>query len=292
MDKVITILVMLFTTLSYSQEGISGQTNIPFTLSPDGHIIIQAKVNGIEGNFIFDTAAGINLLTKEFADKIKGLEKTHHFTTGHRATGEEIRSDLWYSKILEIGGFEIKNEVVTVYDIEFPLDGLISLTPFIDTPITIDFDNKVLSVESHSSLKDRILNKAFEMPLQISNGSGYDLGIKTKVQLRDKLTLNVKLDSGAGSDVYKFNSIYMKNLGIDSTRLEREYRKSYFKPEEGNMHYFATVDKMGDSHKNVAVTDFKATFIDGLIYEGIMGIDWIGNVITIDIPNKRLIVQK
>src|SRR5690606_30355867 len=241
MTKAIATIFILISTLTYSQQKINEQINIPFTMTPDGHIIISAKVNGIKGKFVFDTGAGMNLLTKEFADKIEDLEKTHHFTTGHRATGEEIRSDLWYSKILEIGGFEIKNEVVTVYDIEFPLDGLISLTPFIDTPITIDFDNKVLSVESHSSLKDRILNKAFEMPLQISNGSGYDLGIKTKVQLRDKLTLNVKLDSGAGSDVYKFNSIYMKNLGIDSTRLEREYRKSYFKPEQGNMHYFATV---------------------------------------------------
>lgn len=172
MERVISTLLILLTTLTYSQEKPTEQINIPFTLSPNGHIIVKAKVNGIEGKFVFDTGAGMNLLTKEFADKINDLEITHHFTTGHRATGEEIQSDIWYSKILEIGDFKIKKEIFAVYDFEFPLDGLISLTPFTDKPITIDFENKILSIESDKSLSERISNEDFEMPLQISNGSG------------------------------------------------------------------------------------------------------------------------
>lgn len=292
MKKVITSFFILLTTLIYSQSKISEQINIPFTLTENGHIIIPAKVNGIEGKFIFDTGAGMNLLTKNFADKVKDLEKTHHFTTGHRATGEEIKSDLWNSKTLKIGDFKINKEVFAVYDFDFPLDGLLSLTPFENKQITIDFENKMLNIESEKSLQELIRNKDFEMPILISNDKNITLGIATYVQLENKLSLLVNLDSGAGFGVYRFNSRYMNDLGIDSTKLKSEYKKSYFKPEEGNTFYFTSLSKLTDENNNASVKDFKVSFIDGLIHEGIMGIDWIGKKITIDIPNKRLIVQK
>jgi len=292
MQKAIIALLILISTCSYSQEKVTEQINIPFKVSPNGHIMIQAKVNGVEGTFVFDTGAGINLLTKEFADKVNDLEKTDHFYTGHRATGEELQTDLWKAKTLEIGTFKIQDGTVTVFDFDFPLDGLISLTPFKNTPITIDFENKVLSIESSKSLKERVSNQDFEMPIQIANDRDITIGIATKIQLDNKLALNVSLDSGAGFGVYRFSSRYMKTLGIDSTNIESEYKKSYFKPEDGNTYYYTNVSKMSDFNTNTSITDFKATFIDGLIYEGIMGIDWIGEVITIDIPEKRLIVKK
>ncbi|MDN3595202.1 retropepsin-like aspartic protease [Zunongwangia endophytica] len=76
--------------------------------------MIKATVNGVSGNFVFDTGAGLNLLTKDFADKIDNLDKTHHFYTGHRATGEAITTDLYQSDILEIGDFSINNEQFAV----------------------------------------------------------------------------------------------------------------------------------------------------------------------------------
>lgn len=291
MTKIITSIILLFTALTFSQSKTSEQINIPFTQTPNGHIIIPATINGIEGNFVFDTGAGINLLTKDFADKVNDLEKTSHFYTGHRATGEEIKSDLWNSKSLEIGDYKMTNETFAVYDLEFPLDGLISLTPFKEKQITIDFKNKVLSIESENSLDQLIKNKDFEMPIQIINDREIRIGISTAVKLNDKLSLNVGLDSGAGFDVFRFNSRYMETLDIDSTQIESEVRPSSFKPEEVNRFYYTELEKLADSDENTIVKNFKATFIEGLIYEGIMGINWIGEIITIDIPNKKLIVQ-
>jgi len=291
MTKLITSLLILFTTLTYSQQEISEQINIPFTQTPNGHIIIPATINGVEGKFIFDTGAGINLLTKKFANNITDLVKTKHFYTGHRATGEEIKSDLWNSKKLKIGDFKIDKEIFAVYDLEFPLDGLISLTPFKDKQITIDFKNQILSIESQKSLNELLSQKDFIMPIQISNDREIKIGISTKIKLNEDLALNVGLDSGAGFDVYRFNSRYMEEFNIDSTKVKSEFKPSYFKPEEGNNYYYTKLAKLTDDSKNVSVNDFNATFIDGLIYEGIMGINWIGEKITIDIPNKRLIVQ-
>ncbi len=292
MTKLFTTLLILFATLNFAQEKSSTKIEIPFTQTPNGHIIIPAKINGIEGSFIFDTGAGINLLTKKFADKVTDLEKTDHFYTGHRATGEEIQSDLWNSKSLVIGDFEINKELFAVYDIDFPLDGLISLTPFKDRPITIDFENKTLTIETEKSLHKLIEEKEFEMPIQVTNDREIRIGIATTIQLDNKLTIDVGLDSGAGFGVFRFSSRFMEKLGVDKTKVENEFKPSPFKPENGNQFYYTTLSKMTDLKNNVSIENFKATFIEGLIYEGIMGINWIGEKITIDIPNKRLIVQK
>jgi len=292
MTKVISFLMILLSTITYSQEKITNQINIPFTLSENGYIIIPVTINGIEGKYVFDTGAGINLLFKKSAEKIKDLEKTNHFYTGHRGTGEGLEIDLWKTKSLEISNFKVNDETFGVLDIDFPLDGLISLTMFKNKQITIDFGNNILSIESEKSLEKLIANKDFEIPLQISNDRDINIGISMKILLDNQLSLNVVLDSGAGFNVYRFNSRYMKNLGIDSTQVKKIYKPSYFKPGAGNNFFITQVSKFSDAAKNVSTNEFRAIFIEGLIYEGIMSVNWIGKKITIDIPNKRIIVQK
>jgi len=118
-----------------------------------------------------------------------------------------------------------------------------------------------------------------------------EIGISTSVLINDTLTVDVSLDSGAGNDVYRFNKRYMPGLGVDSTKVDSQYRPSYFSPKEGNMYYNTTLANLEDLGENVSKQQFKATFIEGLLYEGIVGINWIGEVITIDIAHKRIVVQ-
>ena len=284
------VTFLLFSIVFYAQHYTKEKIEIPFKLSPNGHIMIKASVNGIPGNFVFDTGAGMNLLTKDFADKIDNLEKTTHFYTGHRATGEAITSDLYQSEVLKIADFSIEDEQFAVYDIDFPLDGLISLTPLQQKTFTVNFEENKLVIESEESLRLRKENIKFEMPLEINNDRNVKVSVGTIVQL-DSLELHVGLDSGAGFDVYRFNSRFMEALGIDSTQVESKYIPSSFKPEQGNQYYFAEVSRLSDLKVNAEQIDFRATFIDGLIYEGIMGINWIGEIITFDIPAKRILVN-
>tara|TARA_B100000678_G_scaffold86267_1_gene71803 strand:- start:3847 stop:4722 length:876 start_codon:yes stop_codon:yes gene_type:complete len=284
------VTFLLFSTVFYAQHYTKEKIEIPFKLSPNGHIMIKASVNGVPGNFVFDTGAGMNLLTKDFADKIDSLEKTTHFYTGHRATGEAITSDLYQSEVLKIANFSIEDEQFAVYDIDFPLDGLISLTPLQQKAFTVNFEENKLVIESEESLRRRKENIKFEMPLEINNDRNVKVSVGTIVQL-DSLELHVGLDSGAGFDVYRFNSRYMEDLGIDSTQVESKYIPSSFKPEQGNQYYFAEVSRLSDLKVNAEQIGFRATFIDGLIYEGIMGINWIGEIITFDMPAKRILVN-
>ncbi|MEZ4809941.1 MAG: retropepsin-like aspartic protease [Allomuricauda sp.] len=265
---------------------------VPFVLTPEGHILIQAKVNGVQGNFIFDTGAGINLFTQKFANTVGNLERTHHFYTGHRATGEALQGDLWNYQSLKIGDFDAGSGQSVVYDFDFPIDGLIALAPFKDQPFTIDFENKALYLESPKSLEERYREKDFEMPIAITNDRDITIDISTAILVNDTLQLHVGLDSGAGFGVYRFNSRYMEDLGVDSTQVKKEFKPSYFDPEKGNMYYYVELEKLSNTGKNTSTQHFDAIFIDGLIYEGIMGLDWIGQKITIDLPNQRLIVKK
>lgn len=113
----LTILFLSITAFS--------QTKIPFTLTDGGHTLVKAKVNGVEGTFIFDTGAGLNMVTKKFADKVATLQKTDEFYTGHRATGEAIETDLYLTKTIEMGDFTVSGQMTSVIDIDFPIDGLI-----------------------------------------------------------------------------------------------------------------------------------------------------------------------
>lgn len=288
----ISILILiqctLFTFSAYSQDD---PIRFPFVLTEDGHTMIKATVNGVEGTFIFDTGAGLNMLTKNFADSVRDLEKTDGFYTGHRATGEEVQVDIWKADHFAIDQYSLKDEFFSVYDIDFPLDGLVSLTVFKDVPVTIDYKNEELVVESEQSMEKRIEQAETILPIQLSVDRGKTLGISTYIHLDNKLKLQVKLDSGAGFDVYRFNARYMEPLGIDSSKVEHEYQTSIFKPEEGNDYYYAKVPEISTVNNNIVVQKVGATFIDGLIYESIMSINWLGDQITIDISNKRLIVN-
>lgn len=291
MKKIFLFLLIALSINSFGQNKLAKPITIPFTLLESGHILIKAKVNNIEGNFIFDTGAGLNLLTKKFADKVPNLKKTDGFYIGHRATGEAIDCNLWNSETLEIGSLNSKAQKFTTIDMDFPVDGLISLLPFKEIPITIDYKNKVLVMETDKSIKD-LSKTGTSFPIQISEDAEKTLGISTFVKVNDQLSLQMNLDSGAGFNVFRFSSRYMEKLGIDSSKVEKKYRASDFKPTEGNNYYFTQLNKLSSaSTDKIKVTDFKATFIEGMIYEAIGSINWLGDKITIDIPKKNIIIN-
>ncbi|PZR24068.1 MAG: hypothetical protein DI539_01245 [Flavobacterium psychrophilum] len=278
-------LLLLFISLS-----AFAQIKIPFTLTDGGHTLVKAKINGVEGMFIFDTGAGLNMITKKFADKVGTLQKTDEFYVGHRATGEAIDTDLYLTKTIEMGDFKIDGQMTSVIDIEFPIDGLISLMPFKDKAITIDYTNKVLVIETKKSV-DQLTKTGKTIPIQIDDEKGKTLGINTYITLGNKLNLQVVLDSGAGFNVFRFSSRYMDELGIDPAKTEKTSRKSEFTGSENN-YYSTMVSSMTTKDASIKKENFKATFIDGLIYQGIMCINWLGNKITIDIPNSKIIANQ
>lgn len=66
----------------------------------------------------------------------------------------------------------------------------------------------------------------------------------TKVRADDRLTLQTALDSGAGFNVYRFNSGLMKELGIDTSAATKYYKRSSLNKKITNTFYTYDLDEI------------------------------------------------
>lgn len=263
------------------------QHSIPFTLTGSGHILIKAKVDGIEGNFIFDTGAGLNLLFDKFAKKLKPRE-SYHFFTGHRATGEPIDIPIFHSDNLKIGDVEFKNQIYSTFDLDISgIDGLISLQSFQQTPVTIDYDKKEITIGQLAAA-----DKKKYIDIAISDYAGNSIDIFTNVKVNDKITLQVSLDAGAGQKSFWLSDRFMKTLELDKSAFKVIEKKSEFDSTKVNRIYTGSISRIATENNLAGVENPPVFFVEGLIYEGKTSIEWLGRKIAISLPDKRIYIIK
>ncbi|GAA4781548.1 hypothetical protein GCM10023231_06400 [Olivibacter ginsenosidimutans] len=266
---------------------LKAQESVPFSLTANGHILIKAKVNGVEGNFIFDTGAGLNMFFKTFAEKLENKE-THHFFVGHRATGEPLRMPLYRSKTLSLGDFECNDQWYTTFDLHMDgIDGILSLQAFRQTPVTIDYTKKELSF---AKLGKKGKNKF--ITLETADYGGRALDIFTNVRLNDQLSIQIMLDSGAGDHSYWVDERFMDDLSIKRSTLDSIEKKSEFNANKISKMYIGKLAEIATENKEAKIENPSVNFVQGLIYEGKMSIAWLGKKITISIPEKRIYIAE
>ncbi len=308
--KQITVMVMAILLIAFaSPEFCAGRSNgkdfrnsrqgeiqkqyvMPIELSKYGHVEIRAKVNSVEGIFILDTGAGINVITKTFASKLGKIKMHDGSFTGFRATGEPLEMHLYTISSLEIGDLQERNSTFTILDADLgKIDGLISLASFKEQPFTIDYANKKLYLESSGSLMSREKNGKV-IKIQLDDDRGVSIDMFTRVRVNNKLDLQISLDSGAGFNVFRFNAEYLKSLVGDTTNIKRYNKQSSLNAKTTNNFYLAKLNSLAISdNPSIKVHDIKASFLKSLIYDGITSINWLGNCITIDISKKELIIN-
>ena len=281
----LSLFILLVTDTSHAQSFI------PFEMTPQGHIVIKAKINGVEGNFIFDTGAGLTLITKTFANKLNNLHKQDGNYTGFRATGEQLVADLYDAQTVTLGKFVEHNPVLTIFDVNLgPIDGLISLLSFREQPFTIDYANKKMIFETNKSVS-AIRKSGHQIPLQLEESRDKALSIFTYFVVNDKLTLQFAIDSGAGLNIFRINSRHMPALGIDTASADKIAIPSEFNPKLKTIIYQANFKSItAKASAAVQCQNVKASFIDGLIYDGILSLNWIGKQITFDLKKREMIV--
>ncbi len=266
--------------------------SVPIEVGRHGHIYIEVKVDNVEGRFILDTGAGINVISSKFASKIHGLKEEDGYFTGFRATGEAMRLNLYKVDDIKIGNLIVRGPTVTVLNADLgDFDGLISVTSFRTRPFTIDFADKKLLLETGSSLEER--EKAGKaVPIRLDDDRGISLDMFTDVRVNDRLTLLVSLDSGAGFNVYRFNSGFMTDLGLDTATAGKYIKKSSMNTGTKNTFYVDDLKSIAlYSVPSIHTGKVKASFLSSLIYDGITGINWLGKRITIDIPDRKIILN-
>jgi hypothetical protein len=292
-------LLSFFTLLLILSTNVFSQTinknEIPFELLPSGHLLVKAKIDGVQGSFVFDTGAGITMFTKSFFSKLKDTLREDGGYTGFRATGERLDIDLYLVKNVEFGPIKKDKEEVSYIDANFGgIDGIISLKLMVSQPFTIDYEKKVIRLESAQSLAD-IKKKAKAMPVQLEQSRNKALTLFSYFKVNDTLTLQFSLDSGAGKDVYRINSKYLQSLGVDandSLHVKKIAKRSEMNTQFVSNIYITKLSKLAAaSNTSINTTNFPAQFVDGLIYDGIIWINWLGSKITFDLAGKQLLVS-
>jgi hypothetical protein len=278
-NKMFTTLVLLFLLL-LSQISLA---QIPFEISKNGHITIKATINGVEGKFIFDTGAGLNVVFSNFSKKINH-DSTHHFFVGHRATGEELTVNLYNAASFEIYNTFFEGQEYAILDMDFgDIDGLISLQPFRNKLVTIDYNQKLIyfpkKVKSSKSID-----------IQLADYAEKALDIFTNVLLNDSLEVQIMLDSGSGQKSFWFNSRFLTALGLDKMDFKEVPITSDFNKK--NNYYIGKLQQFSLPDQSAKQSDINVAFVDGLIYEGKTSIEWLGNVITIDLLEKKIYISE
>lgn len=275
--KSATILILILISLkSFSQT-------VPFQLTPDGHILVKATVEGEEGNFIFDTGGGINLFFTDFAENLQA-KPSYNFFTAFRATGERIHAPLFYSENLDFGTKRFNNIPYSTFDMKVPgISGLISLQMFQETDIIIDYKNKVLILTSLDSVDNK---KSFD--IQVSTFADNALDIFTYVLLDNKYKIKVLLDSGAGNNSFWLSDRFMDLLASDTSKFEVVEKKSEFNDNAVTKIYKGSIQSISNEFSKVDRP--YVNFVEGLIYEGKTSINWLGDKIGISLKNKKIYI--
>lgn len=258
-----------------------------------GHLIVEAKFNGVKGRFIFDTGAGVNLLTKDYSDKLNGgLVDLKQRYTGFRSTGERMDVDLYRLASFELGGFKVNNPIATIIDVDLAgLDGLISLGLFLQQPFTIDYQQKQLVLE------DKIIasaeSKGTKIPLLVTQDRDIAYTIFALVNVNNQKELCFLIDTGAGKDAFHVNKYYLPLLGEGSGDPVRERKlQSDFNKELETSVFERRLNSIAiAAARSIAVSHPKALVIENLIYDGTMSLNWIGDRVTVDMANKCMIVR-
>lgn len=270
-----TVILILF-----SQASAQELDRIPFTISSGGHILIQTNITDeLNGMFVFDTGAGVHVLAEKHKKNLN--IKSTGFFTAFTHEGERLRFELFQTPSIRLGTVVEKEPYIIFWDEldKSGVDGLFSLKIFENLPVTLDLKNNMIIVETEESLK-KLMKTGRTILIEFQRYRDKALDIFAYFKINDKINAEFEIDTGSGNRIIMDKS-YLNILGFNSTSVDD--KKSVRK----------TVQKISlSAAPEVSIENQMVIFKNKLIYDGVIGIGiWQDRKLTIDIPNKRMIVN-
>jgi hypothetical protein len=227
---------------------------------------IQVSVGGETLPFILDTGGGFTIVTPEVAKKTGCVPFGR--LTGFRHNGERIETQRCSKTTFGLGGMNVAVETA-VYDLmavlrqsgDLPLvGGLIALNLFEKIPITLDYANEKLILESPASFQEQI-NGMKPLSVRLSRqGGGASIDLFVEVEAKTG-TLWLELDSGNNGPVL-LSKHAVAQLGLD--------------PAQNNLSVMLNIVGLGPVKNEVVVSD--------TIYDGLLNAKFLNEtVLTLDL---------
>ncbi|HEX2639735.1 MAG TPA: aspartyl protease family protein [Pyrinomonadaceae bacterium] len=230
---------------------------------------VHVTVKGKEGDFLFDTGGGVTLLTEAFS---KGIDcKYWGRNTGYNMFGKRGDGPHCDGVQLTAGGIALTPVNIGKIDFggQFPgdkdPDGLLALDAFDGKVITIDQQAATLTIETETSLKNRV-RAMKEFPFRLAREcSGRCLSAFLGVNTPDGMTW-MNIDSGAGG-VSLISKEYAASVALDPAKKEQQIN-----------HQIAPGIVIGGP-----------VFVTDMIMDGNLGQPFLSNyIVTIDLSQGRM----
>jgi hypothetical protein len=198
-----------FLLLSWVSSAVAGSPKpiavLPLETYLGRSLAIRTLINGHEGRFLFDTGAGVTIISPSLAD-VLGCKPWGNLT-GFRMTGERLDMPHCDDLIIESQGVSLPVPVVGVLDImslfdsDAPkLDGAVGLDAFAGRAITLIIRRKQLVIESKGSLAQRA-RMATEVAIRVvRDAEGVALAVDVAVPTAAGRAW-MELDSGNGGSL-------------------------------------------------------------------------------------------
>lgn len=244
-NKVIQLVLLLFSSISWAQSGFhiennKTKVNIPFKFI-NNLIIIPVDVNGSKLNFLLDTGVSETLLfSLDETEQVKfeNIEKIKFSGFGNRAPFEGLKST---NNKVSIKNYVDNNHTIYIVldqdinissQVGFPINGIIGRHFFENNPIQIKYrKNKIIVYDSIVALAKLIEKKYEKMPISIEEGKPY---VQSKIRFenqQNELDAKLLIDTGNSDALWLFKE---KNSSINIP--EKHYLDFLGKGFSGNIY--------------------------------------------------------
>ena len=250
---------------------------------------VTVSVDGVDREFLFDTAGGVTIITPPVADAI-GCRPFGRLTA-FRMSGQRVDRPRCTNVGLGLGPLTLGHEEVIVVDLSeyLPSDwpevgGVLSLSSFEHGAITVDLANNLLIVETAASLAARTHNM---QPLTVrfgrqAAGAGLDLFVRVD---SSRGPLWFELDSGAGEVIVARHTAALLGIDLASDRVEHV-------PARGGHCESWRVPKAKLTVAGLGRLKMPVT-VEEIIYDGVLGCCFFeGHVLTLDLRTARMWAER
>jgi hypothetical protein len=261
------------------------QQRIPVKQDWTGRMTVKATMAGQEGNFMVDLGAGTEVVSKQFAEKLKLAPAG--YMTGFRMTGERAEGPRYTGAAIALGPLHSPQDFGVSGHLEKdPIDGLISARIFEHSPVTLDFVQGEIVVETPASFEQRIAN-GDTVPLKLDDDRDMKLDLFAEFDLGNGQTGLCEIDSGFFG--ITINKRYMEALGVvpETKGVDKiEFSPGFF-TYKTHLPAIALAAAPDQKLENPLVN------FGDFIYDCVVGTRfWHDRTLTLDLPSRRLIVAR
>lgn len=268
--------------------------SVPLKFDDGGDIFVTVTINdSIKTDFLLDTGGGMNVLSNKIFQKIKSTAKFHGVETGFRHDGERLDGEVYEIPSMSIDKYKLQDVLTGMYPPldDYGIDGIISLKFFEHKPFTIDFKNKILTMETDKSMKSIEKNSQM-VPILLDIFSDWAIDMYIPLELNNSIIVKAEFDTGSGYNGFVMNPYYMKMLGLDSTNTKKQ---NYTTPvTQTPLHdYIGNISSVKLKGVNsTEITNKSSLFRENMIHQALIGSAMFKDKsITIDIQNKKMYVR-